>query len=87
MEQILKDYFTYNEEEKERIINEVFDGLIEKAEHLSNELGTDVLLFYKRNYHNLKDEALKNENYEMCEVIDKLLNLIDNHANTRKKTK
>jgi len=86
MEKILKDYFTYNEEEKERILNEVFDGLIEKSKHLSEELGCDVLGFYKQNYHNLKEEALSNENYEMCEVIDKLLNLIDKHANTKKTT-
>lgn len=87
MKEILKDYFTYNEEQKQDVLEQIHQNLIDKIEYLENELGTDVWRFYIQSYNQVKEESLKEENYEMCEVIDKLLIKLNEYASTRQNTK
>lgn len=84
-----KQYFKHTQEEKDKIIETVTNNLLTKSDYLSNELRTNfdnVWTFYKNNFKETKKKALKEENYELCEIIDKVILKMEDNANTRKKT-
>ena len=73
-------YFQLTDEKKEEFINDIVDTLIRKNLYLQEELNTEeggIWKFYMRSFYLHREKALEDENYEMCEIIDKVIKKLE----------